>query len=465
MSAHAVDLAIVGGGSAGFAAAVTAADLGAKAAIIESGTLGGTCVNVGCVPSKTLLRAAEVRHRAGHHAFAGVSTRSDGLDFGAVVRHKDALVAQLQKEKYLDVLAGMRSVTLVRGRARLHPDGGLEVDGRPLPARAIVIATGASPWAPPIPGLAATPFLTSTEALSLATQPRSLIVVGGGAVGLELAQLFARLGTHVTVLEALPRLVSAEDDELSAALAGCLTAEGLAIHTSVAIERISGGPGDFRVDTRGAGALRAEQLLIATGHRANTRGLGLDEAGVRLGATGQILIDAHGESSRPGIYAAGDVTGEPMFVYVAAHAGTVAAANALQGNRRTLDLAAVPRVTFTDPALAAVGLTEAEARARGLDVLVSKLPMSHVPRALAARDTRGLVKLIADRATRRLVGAHVLAPEAGDIIQEAVVAIRYGISIEDLGSMLHPYLTSAEAIKLAALAFDKDIAKLSCCAG
>jgi len=168
MSAHAVDLAIVGGGSAGFAAAVTAADLGAKAAIIESGTLGGTCVNVGCVPSKTLLRAAEVRHRASHHAFAGVSTRSDGLDFGAVARHKDALVAQLQKQKYLDVLAGMRSVTLVPGRGRLHPDGGLEVDGRPLPARAIVIATGAAPWAPPIPGHAATPFLTSTEALSRA---------------------------------------------------------------------------------------------------------------------------------------------------------------------------------------------------------------------------------------------------------------------------------------------------------
>ncbi len=462
-----IDLAVVGGGSAAFAAAIRASDLGARAAIIEAGALGGTCVNVGCVPSKTLIRAAEVFHRAGHHAFAGIRAKLDAPDFRAVVRQKDELVAELQKAKYADVLEAYPSIRLIKGRARFRADGTLEVDGKPFRARKIVLAMGASPWAPPISGLDITPHLTSTEAQSLPELPKSLIVIGGSAVGLELAQFFSRLVTKVTVLEALPRLVPAEDEDVGQQLAGYLEEEGLTVHAGVNVRRVSGKPGAYGVEVEEAGKARvfaAEQLLVATGRRPNTKGMGLEEAGIRLGKKGEVVVDGHFETTRKGVYAAGDVAGDPMFVYVAAYGGSVAAENALQGNTRTHDLSVVPRIVFTDPAVAAVGLTEAQARERGIDVAVSKLPMSHVPRAIAARDTRGLIKLVADQKSNLLVGAHILAPEAGEMIQAAAMAIRFGIRVDEIAAMIHPYLTNAEGLKLACQTFKKDVAKLSCCA-
>jgi mercuric reductase len=461
------DLAVIGGGSAGFAAAIRAADLGARVALVEGGALGGTCVNIGCVPSKTLIRAAEVLHRAGHHGFAGIRANPEIVSYQAVVAQKDELVAELQQAKYTDVLASYPSVTLMRGRARFRPDGSVEVDGQPLRARKVVLTTGARPWAPPIPGLDATPYLTSTEALSMKALPKSMVVVGGSAVGLELAQFFARMGTEITVLEALPRLAPAEDADVGDALAPYLREEGMQIHTGVRVERVSGEPGGYRVefaDARGTHTVQAEQLLVATGRRPNTQGMGLEEAGIRLGKKGEVVVDAHMETTRPGVYAAGDVAGDPMFVYVAAHAGSVAAENALEGNGREVDLRVVPRVTFTDPGVASVGLTEEQARSSGVAAIVSKLPMAHVPRAIAARDTRGFIKLVADAKTNLLVGAHVLAPEAGEMIQAAAMAIRFGIRVDEIAAMLHPYLTNAEGLKLACQTFTKDVAKLSCCA-
>jgi mercuric reductase len=462
-----VDLLIIGGGSAAFAAAIRASDLGASAIIVEAGTLGGTCVNVGCVPSKTMIRAAEVQHRAGHHGFAGIRATARPPDFAAVVRQKDELVSELRQAKYADVLAAHPSVRLLRGRARFRPDGVVEVDGKPIRAGKVLIATGARPWAPPIPGLDSTPFLTSTEALALTELPKSLLVVGGSAVGLELAQMFARLGSKVTVLEALPSLVPAEDAEVGPALAGYLREEGIEVHTGVALTRVGGKPGAYRVEFTEGGAARtkeAEQLLVATGRRANTSGLGLEEAGIRLGKKGEVVVDEHLETTRKGVYAAGDVIGDPMFVYVSAYGGNLAAENALQGNARKLDLSVVPRVTFTDPAVASVGLTEAQARQRGIVVAISRLPLSYVPRAIAARDTRGFIKLVVDEKTNLLAGAHILAPEAGEMIQPAAMAIRFGIRVDEIAAMLHPYLTHAEGLKLAAQTLKKDVAQLSCCA-
>lgn len=462
-----IDLAVVGGGSAAFAAAIRAADLGARVAIIEAATLGGTCVNVGCVPSKTLIRAAEVFHRAGHHAFAGVRAKLEAPDFRAIIKQKDDLVAELQKAKYWSVLEAYPSIRLGQGRALFRADGTLEVAGNPFRARKILLATGARPWEPPIPGLDATPHLTSTEALSLTDLPRSMIVIGGSAVGLELAQFFARLGTKVTVLEALPRLVPAEDADIGEHLAQYLEHEGMLVHAGANVRRVSGKPGAYAVEVEESGqpqVFAAEQLLVATGRRPATKGMGLEEAGIRLGRKGEVIVDEHLETTRKGVYAAGDVTGDPMFVYVSAHGGNLAAENALQGNTRRYDLSVVPRIVFTDPAVAAVGLTEAQARERGIEVEVSKLPMSHVPRAIAARDTRGFIKLVADRKTNLLVGAHILAPEAGEMIQPAAMAIRFGIRVHEIAAMLHPYLTNAEGLKLACQTFKKDVAKLSCCA-
>lgn len=462
-----LDLVVIGGGSAAFAAAIRAADMGASVAIVEAGALGGTCVNVGCVPSKTLIRAAETFHRLRHHPFAGISAEPRPLDFRAVIQQKRDLVAELQRSKYWDVLAAYPSIMLLRGRARLRPDLLVEVDGRPIRARKVLLAMGASPWAAPIPGLSEVPYLTSTSIMELEVLPERLIAIGGGAVGLELAQAFARFGSKVTVLEALPRVVPPEDAEVSEALADYLREEGMDVLTGVEILRVSGRPGAYQVEIDRSGEQRiieGDQLLVATGRRPNTAAVGLEDAGIRLGRKGEVLVDEYLETSRKGVYAAGDVIGDPAFVYVAAYAGNLAAENALHGNTRRYDLSVVPRVTFTDPAVASVGLTEAEARGRGIPVAVARLPMSHVPRAIAARDTRGLIKLIAHDETKQLVGAHILAPEAGDIIEQAVLAMRFGIRVDEMAALLHPYLTNAEALKLAAQTFQKDVARLSCCA-
>lgn len=462
------DLVVLGGGSAGFAAAIRGVELGARVALIEAGTLGGTCVNVGCVPSKTLIRAADARRRRTHHGFAGIPATNGRPDWPAVLRQKDELVEGLRAAKYWDVLRSYTGIELIEQRGRLETGGGVRLaDGTSVSAGKVILTTGASPWPAPLPGLTESQYLDSTSAMVLDQLPASIVVVGASAVGLELAQMFARLGVGVTVLEALSTVVPMEDPAVGLALAQHLEAEGLRIETGVQIERVEHATNRHAVHYRRGNAksmVTAERLLVATGRRANTHGLGLEEVGVALGRKGEIVVDEHLRTANANIYAAGDVIGDPMFVYVAAYGGSTAADNALNGDRIRYDLTALPRVTFTDPAVAAVGLTEAEARAKGFEPLVSHLQLEHVPRALVARDTRGFIQLVAESKSRRIVGAQILAAEAGDIIMEAALAIRVGLTIDNLTAAFHPYLTLAEGIKLAAQTFDKDVAKLSCCA-
>lgn len=461
------DLVVLGGGSAGFGAAIKGAELGARVALVNGGALGGTCVNVGCIPSKTLIRAAEANHRRSHHAFQGIPTDDGTPDWPAVRDKKDELVAELRQAKYRDVLDAYDAIALFEQRGSIGADGSVTLsDGSVIRGAKVVVTTGSSPWAAPIPGLADTGFLDSTSAMDLQTLPPSLVVIGGGYVGLELGQMFSRLGTEVTVLARSSVILSREDPAIGSALAEYLEAEGLKIRTGVTVERVERDDDftvHFRVDGK-AGAISADQLLLATGRRANTSRFGLEEAGVTLGERGELVVNEYLQTARPDIYAAGDVVGEPMYVYVAAYAGSLAAQNALAGNTERLDVSALPKVTFTDPAVASVGLTEQGARAQGIEALTSVLLLEHVPRALAARDTRGFIKLVADPATRRLLGAHILAAEAGEMITEPTLAIKFGLTIEDITSTFHPYLTLSEGIKLAAQAFDKDLAKLSCCA-
>lgn len=462
------DLMVLGGGSAGFAAAIKGAELGVKVALVEAGTIGGTCVNVGCVPSKTLIRSVELYHLAGGHRFRGVQAMPGPIHWPEVIAHKDELVNELRQAKYADVLAAYPEITYIEGRAKLTGMNGVAIDGQLYTPGKIIIATGARPWAPPIPGLKDIPYLDSTSALDLKELPRSMIVLGANAVGLELAQTYARAGTTVTVLEVLPRIAPFEDEAISAALSEYLEEEGLRVVPGFKASRVVKRDGRYVL----AGskddaelAFEAEQLLVATGRRANTAGLGLEDAGVKLGQRGEILVNDLLQTHSPFVFAAGDVTGRDKFVYVAAYSGALAAENALAKAGRAYDAAHIPRITFTDPQIASAGLTEAQAREQGYDVKVSTLPMAHVPRALAARDTRGLIKLVADAATDRLLGAHVLAPEGGEIIQTAVLAMRFGITLGELRETMFPYLTNAEGLKLAALAFEKDVEKLSCCAG
>lgn len=462
------DLLVIGGGSAGFAAAIKGAELGYSVALVEAGTIGGTCVNIGCVPSKTLIRAMERYYGAGQGQFRGVHTAPGGLSWPQVIAHKDELVVEMRQSKYVDVLAAYPEVTYIQGYARLTGKNGLEIDGRPYTADKIVIATGARPWAPPIPGLAEAGYLDSTSALDLKELPRSMIVLGANAVGLELAQIYARAGTYVTVLELLPRIVPFEDEEVSAALTEYLQEEGLRIVADFQTTGVEKRGGRYALTGTLKGAettFEAEQLLVATGRRPNTAGFGLEEVGVKLGEKGEILVNEFLQTDNPYVYAAGDVTGQDMFVYVAAYGATLAAENALTDAGRVYDTSTIPRITFTDPQIASAGLTEAEAREKGHQVKVSTLPLAHVPRALAARDTRGLIKLVADEASDRLLGAHVLAAEGSEAIQTAVLALQAGYTTQDLAKVIFPYLTMVEGLKLAAQTFEKDVAMLSCCAG
>ncbi len=463
-----VDLLVVGGGSAGFAAAIRAAELGARVLLVEKGTMGGTCVNVGCVPSKALIRAAEAYHSAATPRFHGVSTAAGSLHWHRVVAHKDELVAELRRTKYAEVLASYPEVRYVQGQARLAADGSVRVDGVVYRPHRVVLATGSRPWAPPIPGLEEAGYLTSNEAVNLKELPRSLVVIGASAVGLELAQTYLRAGSHVTVLEALPRVVPLEEPEVGDALRSYLEAEGMVVRPGVRITRVERVGGRYRVTfTEGQEeeVVEAEQLLVATGRRANTAGLGLEEVGVELGPKGEVRVNEYAQTTNPRIYAAGDCAGDPMFVYVAAHMGTVAAENALHGNHRRVDLEGLPRITFTDPQVASAGWTEAQARERGYEVKAALLSLEHVPRAQVARDLRGLIKLVADARTDRLLGASVLAADAGEMIQTAVLAIREGYTVQRLAQLVFPYLTLVEGLKLAAQVFTKDVSKLSCCAG
>jgi mercuric reductase len=331
---HEFDVAIVGGGSAGFAAAIKGADLGARVALVEAGTLGGTCVNVGCVPSKTLIRAAGAQHRRVHHGFRGIPTTDGQPDWPTVRGEKDALVAELRQTKYWNVLRAYPSITLFEEHATLVSAHEVRLaSGRTITAPRIIVTTGASPWAPPIPGLVEAGYLDSASAMALERQPESLIVIGASAVGLELAQMFARLGVKVTVLEAQPRVVPAEDADIGNALGDYMRLEGLELHTDVQVSRVSRGSDGYAVQFRAGREIRctarAVQLLVATGRRANTAGFGLERIGVTLGKNGEIVVNEFLRTTNPDVYAAGDVIGDPMFVYVAAYGGALAAENAL----------------------------------------------------------------------------------------------------------------------------------------
>lgn len=461
------DLAVIGAGSAGFSAAITAAGQGASVALIGHGTIGGTCVNAGCVPSKTMIRAAEALHGArAASRFPGLAGEAHVTDWRTLIAAKDDLVGMLRQRKYADLLPEYAGIDYLEGAAKLS-GGGVLVDGRPVTAGKIIIATGASPAIAAIPGIENVSYLTSTTALDLQEQPRSLLVIGGGTIGCELAQMFARTGTAVTLVTR-SRLLPEAEPEIAQALTGYLTGEGITVRTGLRYSRIERQDGEIaltiNVDGR-AETLAAEQVLVATGRAPNTQGLGLEPAGIRLAPGGGIAVDDRMRTSKSGVYAAGDVTGRDPFVYMAAYGAKLAARNALNGDSLVYDNAAMPWVVFTDPQVAGAGLSQAQARVVGYEIKTSIVPLDQVPRALAARDTRGLVKLVADAKTDRLLGAQIVAPEGGDSIQTMALAIRFAMTAMELGETIFPYLTTVEGLKLAAQGFEKDVAKLSCCAG
>lgn len=392
---------------------------------------------------------------------------SPAIDRIRLLTQQQGRVDELRHAKYENVLAGSSAITVLHGEARFKDGRALIVQlaaggEREVPFDRCLISTGASAAIPTIAGLLDTPYWTSTEALASPLIPRALAVIGSSVVALELAQAYARLGSKVTIL-ARNTLFSREDPAIGAAVAAVFRDESIEVLAHTQASAVSYVNGEFVLVTN-HGEVRGDQLLVATGRSPNTRGMGLENAGVKFSSQGAIVIDGHMRTSAPNIYAAGDCTDQPQFVYVAAAAGTRAAIN-MTGGDATLDLTAMPAVVFTDPQVATVGLTEAEAQLKGIETDMRMLTLDNVPRALANFDTRGFIKVVAEAGSGRLLGVQSVADQAGELIQTAALAIINRMTVDDLAGQLFPYLTMVEGLKLCAQTFRKDVTQLSCCAG
>lgn len=476
MTEEKFDLVILGSGSTAFAAALRAAELGKTAVMTESRTVGGTCVNRGCLPSKNLIEAARIYWEAQHPRFPGLGAKTLDLDFKALIAGKDEVIHDYRGRKYESMLADSERVKLYEGKATLIDPHTVQLDGRSLKGEQILVASGSRPLVPNIPGLADVPYLTSDllttdEKLELFEQPRSLIVVGGGYIGLELGQMFHRFGTKVTILQRSGRILPNYEPEVSIAVADALQGEGIDIRTEIEIKSVRAEDGGVTAVVRQKGqdgTVHADRILVATSRTPNTDQIGLDRAGVALDEHGFVKVNPELRTNVAHIWAAGDVIGtqteSQAATPVGAHDGNIAAGNALGAERRKVDHHVIPRTIFVDPQVAVVGLTDEEANQRGFVCTCNTISMHHVPRAGAVRDERGIVKMVLERDSGKVLGVSMVGRDAGEVIHEAAMGIRMGATVHDFIDMIHVYPTMAEALKIVAISFFKDVSKMSCCA-
>jgi dihydrolipoamide dehydrogenase len=454
------DLVVIGGGPGGYVCAIRAAQLGLKTACVEKrGALGGTCLNVGCIPSKALLNASEKFEEAGH-AFAGLGIKADGvaLDLPAMLGHKDKVVGDLTQG--VKFLFKKNKVAYIEGAGRIVGPGEVAVEGgATLAAKHIVIATGSDVM--PLPGVEIDEkrIVSSTGALSLDPVPGHLIVVGGGYIGLELGSVWRRLGAQVTVVEFLDRIVPGMDGEIAKNFQRILKRQGMTFRLKTKVTAAKATKDGVTLTVEPAAGGEAEEIagdvvLVSIGRRPYTEGLGLEEAGVALDERGFVVIDDHFKTNVDGIYAIGDVVRGPMLAHKAEEEG-VAIAEILAGGAGHVNYETVPGIVYTHPEVATVGKTEEQLKEAGIDYKVGKFPFMANSRARCNAQSDGMVKVIADAATDRVLGAHIIGPEAGDMIHEVVVLMEFGGSAEDLARSFHGHPTYNEAVKEAAL----DVAK------
>ena len=465
------ELVVLGQGSAAFAAAIKANELGIRTAMVggnaTKGTVvGGTCVNVGCVPSKNLITVGNTFHGPAHASFGAISYGRTRLDFERAIAEKDALVRKFRKEKYADVLKELGNVEYIPEMGRFVSRNEVKAGERVISAERFVIATGARPKIVPAKGTERVDYLTNEEVLNLKELPESMIVVGGRALALEFAQMYAHFGTEVTVLQRSERILPEHEPEISEALTEYLQDEGIEIRTGINLKEVS-QIGNTKVVRATVGSaeveFRASQLLFATGRVPNTDTLNVEKAGVELDEQGFVKVNDEMQASAPHVWAAGDVIGEPMLETAAAKEGSVAVNNAFSKKKKRINFTEVPSAVFTYPEVASVGLTDREANGRGIKCVCGILPLDLVPKAHIIGDTRGLVKLVATVKTKQIVGVHILAPHAADLIHEGVLAVKFKLTIDDIIDTVHVFPTLSESIKLAAQSYYKDVAKLSCC--
>ena len=465
------DLIIIGGGSAAFSAAIKAEGLGLTTLMVNAGLdFGGTCVNVGCVPSKNLIRAAETVRLATHSNFKGIKPKGADIDFTQIIKDKKALVASLQQQKYMDVVSDFKNLTMLKGWAEFVDNKTILVNGKDTYTAAnIIIATGATTNIPSIEGLNKVGYLTNVSLFDLEEKPKSLTIMGAGYIGLEIAMAYNRLGVKVRIIEFTDRPLRSQTKDITDVLVEQMKSEGIEILPNFRAFKFEKKGNDTIIhcncpDGSTTQIVEKGHIVVATGTKPNTSKLGLENIGLKLTESGHIIVNEKMETNISNIYAVGDVTITPAFVYTAATEGSTAVHNAFSSTKTSIDYSSLPWVVFTDPQIAGAGIDENEAEKKEIPFEVSKLDLIHVPRALAAQDTRGFIKLIRNTETDKLIGARVVAPEGGELIQQLSMAIKFGITVKDLAESFYPYLTLGESVKLAAITFGKDVSKLSCCA-
>ena len=454
-AAGADSVLVIGGGPGGYVAAIRAAQLGASVTLVESVKIGGTCLNRGCMPTKALLHSAEVYELATKSADIGILGRDVGVDWARVQANRQSVSDRLTS----GVAALMRAnkIRVVDGKAEFTGPKTVQVGAETISADKVIIAVGSKPNMPPVPGLAESKAaLDSTGALTLDHIPESLAVIGGGVIGLELGSVYMRFGTKVTVIEMLPRLLPLMDAELTGLVRAQLEAEGMEILTDASVVSVSdtASGAELKVKTAsGERVIAAEKILVSTGRSPLTEGLGLEKAGVRLDK-GYIVTDEHLETSVKGVYAVGDCNGKLMLAHAAMAMGEAAAENAMGGSS-VFDAAASPSCAYIGPEFACVGLTEADCAARGIEVKVGRFPTSANGKSLVVGAVNGMVKVIAGAKYGEILGVHILADRATDIIEEAALAIRLEATIDELVDTIHCHPTVSEALREAALAAEK----------
>ncbi len=465
------EYAIIGHGAAAFAAALKADELGIKTVMIgkneTKGTLlGGTCVNVGCVPSKRLITIGNFLDKINTKRFDGLSYSTRIENFGKIIEDKEFLVGSMRFSKYQKVLGKLKNVKYVDGFAIFKDKNTLTVDGREIKAKKILIATGARAKIPGIMGIDKVNYLTNEEALSMKKLPKSIIIVGGRALGLEFAEMFAHFGVNVTLLQRSDRILPNWEPEVSYYLEQYLKEEGVNIITGVKIDKVSGSKEAVKVYFSVKGSkqeVRAQEILLATGRTPNIEKLNLNGIGVKLDKNGFIKINKYMETSVRGIYAAGDVTGEPMLEALAAAEGNKATANAFSDKKLSIDINSVPSAVFTFPEAARVGLTDKEANSNGIKCACQPVMFKDLAKAGIIKDTRGLIKMVINANTKRILGVEIVGENAADLIHEAVLAVKFKLTIDDIIDTVHMFPTLSEIMKLGALSFYHNVEDLSCC--
>jgi len=454
---HDVDVCIIGTGPGGYIAAVRAAQLGMKVAVVEREELGGVCLNRGCIPTKAMLRSAEVFTTMQHSADYGILAENVKVDFSKVVARREKIVKQLTTG--VGGLLKSYGVEVIKGTATLSERGKVRVSGgtdATINAKNVILATGSSPAKLPIPGADGPGVIDSDGALALTEIPKSLLIIGGGAIGTEWACVFGAFGTKVTVVEMLPTLLPLEDEEMGRTLARSLQRQGVTIHNEAKLEEMSQGDdgqsvGVLTLKDGKQEKISADKILVGVGRRPNSADLGLEALGVKLDRRGFVEVDDYLRTSADNIYAIGDVTGKQLLAHLAMHQG-VAAAEAIAGKGHPMDYKVVPACTYTHPEVASVGLSEKKAREQGYDVRIGKFPFQANGRALTHGDAEGMVKMVADAKYGELLGVHIIGPTASELIPEAALGIRLESTLEDIAHTIHAHPTMAEAVGQAAWA-------------